>query len=245
MLAGEVGGERAAGKNGDAAAAEGEEEKVVMGEVVRVFSANLLFHLCSPPALQPRPAKRHFTSHPHTHGARASAQERTHSERERTHTHAHTQKCTHALTRLAYDCIATHSEKINGVHVHARSRNNLTVGARTCAHVRSLDTRYMYIQPSICSVCNDPSKTDVEIITVRTHVHTHTHARWPRIIPHICIKSLPPSSTEWGRHSAYAAHMQHATCLNPAAYKNYTHTHTLALSYRHTHTHNPRSVSAC
>lgn len=48
---------------------EEEKEKVVMGEVVRVFSANLLFHLCSPPALQPRPAKRHFTSHPHTHGA--------------------------------------------------------------------------------------------------------------------------------------------------------------------------------
>lgn len=44
-------------------------EKVVMREVVHVFSANLLFHLCSPPALKPGPAKRHFTSHPHTHGA--------------------------------------------------------------------------------------------------------------------------------------------------------------------------------
>ena len=30
---------------------EEEKEKVVMGEAVRVFSANLLFHLCSPPAL--------------------------------------------------------------------------------------------------------------------------------------------------------------------------------------------------
>lgn len=73
------------GRNGDVV--EEEKEKVVMGEVVRVFSANLLFHLCSPPALQPRPAKRHFTSHPHTHGAQASTQEHTHTERKRTHTH--------------------------------------------------------------------------------------------------------------------------------------------------------------
>lgn len=120
---GREGGGRAAGRDRDAAAAEGEEEKVVMGEVVRVFPANLLFHLCSPPALQPRPAKRHFTSHPHTHGARANTQERRHArtaqhgERKRTHTHTlartrtHTQKCTRSLTRLAYDCLATHSEK--------------------------------------------------------------------------------------------------------------------------------------
>lgn len=75
------------GRNGDVVEEEKEKEKVVMGEVVRVFSANLLFHLCSPPALQPRPAKRHFTSHPHTHGARANTQEHTHTERKRTHTH--------------------------------------------------------------------------------------------------------------------------------------------------------------
>lgn len=82
--------------------AEEEKEKVVMGEVVRVFSANLLFHLCSPPALQPRPAKRHFTSHPHTHGARANTQKHTHSEGEDTHTHP--QNCT-----LSHTHTSTHS----------------------------------------------------------------------------------------------------------------------------------------
>lgn len=97
--------------------AEEEKEKVVMGEVVRVFSANLLFHLCSPPALQPRPAKRHFTSHPHTHGARANTQKHTHSEGEDTHTHTPTKlhslslTHTHTLTQLAYEYLATHSEK--------------------------------------------------------------------------------------------------------------------------------------
>lgn len=75
-----------------------EEENVVMGEVVRVFSANLLFHLCSPLTLQPRPAKRHFTSHPHTHGARANPQEHTHTQRERTHTHKTAHSHTHART---------------------------------------------------------------------------------------------------------------------------------------------------
>lgn len=92
-----------------------EKEKVVMGEVVRVFSANLLFHLCSPPALQPRPAKRHFTSHPHTHGARANTQAHTHTHRARERTHTHQTaltlflSCTHA--QLAYEYLATHSEK--------------------------------------------------------------------------------------------------------------------------------------
>lgn len=77
---------------------EEEKEKVVMGEVVRVFSANLLFHLCSPPALQPRPAKRHFTSHPHTHGAGANAQKHTCVHRGRGHTLT---KTALALTQLA------------------------------------------------------------------------------------------------------------------------------------------------
>lgn len=96
---------------------EEEKEKVVMGEVVRVFPANLLFHLCSPPALQPRPAKRRFTSHPHTHGAGASTQEHTnthtHSRRERTHTHksALFLPLTHSVTQLAFDYLATYSEK--------------------------------------------------------------------------------------------------------------------------------------
>lgn len=87
------------------------KEKVVMGEVVRVFSANLLFHLCSPPALQPRPAKRHFTSHPHTHGARANTQKHTLTERERGRGHTPTKLHTHSLTQLAYEYLATHSEK--------------------------------------------------------------------------------------------------------------------------------------
>lgn len=102
---------------------EEEKEKVVMGEVVRVFSANLLFHLCSPPALQPRPAKRHFTSHPHTHGARANTQKPTHSQGEDTHpqnctrslarsrSHAHTRTHSHTFAQLAYEYLATHSEK--------------------------------------------------------------------------------------------------------------------------------------
>lgn len=94
---------------------EDKKEKAVMGEVVRVFPANLLFHLCSPPALQPRPAKRHFTSHPHTHGARASTQKHTH-----THTlskRGHPQICTvspsltHTVTQLAFGYLATYSEK--------------------------------------------------------------------------------------------------------------------------------------
>lgn len=63
------------------------KEKVVMGEVVRVFSANLLFHLCSPPALQPRPAKRHFTSHPHTRASRASEPARAHTPQNSTRSH--------------------------------------------------------------------------------------------------------------------------------------------------------------
>lgn len=70
---------------------EEEKEKVVMGEVVRVFSANLQFHLCSPLALQPRPAKRHFTSHPHTHGARANTEEHTPTKlHSLSHAHTHT-----------------------------------------------------------------------------------------------------------------------------------------------------------
>lgn len=90
-----------------------EKEKVVMGEVVRVFSANLLFHLCSPPALQPRPAKRHFTSHPHTHGARASAQKHIHTFRGRGHTPTKLHSLSHAHTfaQLAFENLATHSEK--------------------------------------------------------------------------------------------------------------------------------------
>lgn len=85
------------------------KKKVVMGEVVRVFPANLLFHLCSPPALQPRPAKRHFTSHPHTHGARASTQKHN----------THMRACAHALKERGHTPTNLHRFSLT----HTRSHN--------------------------------------------------------------------------------------------------------------------------
>lgn len=116
-----------------------------MGEVVRVFSANLLFHLCSPPALQPRPAKRHFTSHPHTHGARANTQKHTHTLRGIGHTPT------------------KRSLSLTDTHIHAH-----TTGILVFSHPlrkingKSTDTN------ALTHTCTDIN------FNVRAHIHTHT-----------------------------------------------------------------------